>query len=761
MSPSISPLARFILARNTVLLAVMLALFAGLAAGIVWVRFSSDNANFFGRDNPDFQLIRKLEDTYAGTSSVMIMLVPPEGAEFTPATIEAVRRVAEDAWFTPYVLRVDAATNYSHSYAEGDEIFVEPLVPEGAPVTEAVAARFADIAPTAQALRNRLIAPSGRAYGVSVEIVLPADQPEARHELRDWMYGKRAEWRADYPGFDIRMTGPVFGGLTLSQAAKDDVVTLVPIAFVVAIAILAFFLRSARAVTASTIVVGLGTLATFGIAGWMGIELTAGTAISPLAVMVLTSASCVHIVLAWTRALETATAEEAAVQALSVNLAPVIVATVTTSIGFLGLNFADSPPLQNMGNIVSLGLLFAMGLVFVILPFALRRSALSHVHRSLPLSRDAMQGLARTVWRLQAVWLVLFPLGLAVSAFGIYRIGFDDNLLRYFSDHYEFRRDTDAIQDRLAGMDSLQFSFTAPEGATVFDPDFLRDIDRFSTWLETQEVVVSTLAITDTVKRMNQSMSGDDPEAFRIGDTTEANAQLMVFYELSLPVGLDLNTQIDVDRMRTRVVAFLRAEHSDDIRDLALAAEAWMAANTPDTVATAGGYSVAFSRITERNNRQMLVGLVVVLGLVSLILMATMRNIKFGLISLVPNLVPAILAFGFWGVTFRDVNLGSTVVTTMTFGIVVDDTVHFLMHYLRRRREGLVPQAALEQTFASVGAAILITSIALTAGFAIMATSGFTINQHMGALTAIVIVFALLADLLLLPSVIRLFERRT
>ncbi|MDA0963074.1 MAG: MMPL family transporter [Proteobacteria bacterium] len=572
---------------------------------------------------------------------------------------------------------------------------------------------------------------------------------------------KSADWAADYPGFDIRVTGPVFGGLTLSQAAKDDVVTLVPIAFVVAIAILAFFLRSPRAVLACTAVVGLGTVATFGIAGWMGIELTAGTAISPLAVMVLTSASCVHIVLAWTRALETGTAQEATAQALSLNLAPVTVATVTTSVGFLGLNFADSPPLRDMGRVVSLGLLFAMGLVFVLLPFALRRSGLAHARRRLPLSREGMERFARWVWRTQMLWLVLFPAGLAVSAFGIHRIGFDDNLLRYFSDHYEFRRDTDAIQDRLAGMDSLQFSFTAPEGATVFDPDFLRDIDRFAAWLETQEVVVSTLAITDIVKRMNRSMSGDDPEAFRVADTPEANAQLMMFYELSLPEGLDLNTQIDVDRTRTRVVAFLRAGHSDDIRDLALAAEAWMADNTPETVATAGGYSVAFSRITERNNRQMLLGLVLVLALVSLILMATMRNFRFGLISLVPNLVPAILAFGFWGVTFRDVNLGSTVVTTMTFGIVVDDSVHFLMHYLRRRREGLAPQAALERTFASVGAAILITSIALIAGFAIMATSGFTINQHMGALTAIVIVFALLADLLLLPSVIRLFERKS
>ena len=161
--------------------------------------------------------------------------------------------------------------------------------------------------------------------------------------------------------------------------------------------------------------------------------------------------------------------------------------------------------------------------------------------------------------------------------------------------------------------------------------------------------------------------------------------------------------------MQTRVTAFIKSEHSEDIRQLARNSDVWLAENTPDTVAVPAGYSIAFARITERNNRQMLVGLLVVLTLVSLILMLTLRDVKMGLISLVPNLVPAIMAFGLWGITFQDVNLGSTVVTTMTFGIVVDDTVHFLMHYLSRRRRGEAPRAAMEHTFSVVGAAIIIT----------------------------------------------------
>ncbi|WP_050930936.1 efflux RND transporter permease subunit [Aestuariivita boseongensis] len=748
----------WIFASQKGLLVTILLLFLALIAGLPHLRFGDDNRNFLGAGNADYLQIQKIEDAYAQSTTTMIMVIPPEGTAFEPATLDALRRMTTDSWQTPYVLRVDSAVNYSHSYAEGEDIIVEPLLEEDVDVTPEMAARFADIAPGSDELVNRLIAADGRAYGISIDVVLPDGVPEARRDVADFLAGQRAEWAADYPGFEFRSTGSVLGGLTLAQAARDDAITLVPLAFVAAIALLALFIRSARAVIASTLIVGAATLATFGVAGWLGIQLTAGTAISPLAVMVLTSASCVHMTLAWIRERETDDPHPATLRALSTNLAPITVATVTTAIGFLGLNFADSPPLREMGDIVAIGLIFGLAAVFVVLPFTLARAAPGSPAPKTLLNHAMMEGLAHRVLATRMVWLIVFPAVIAVSILGITRIGFDDNMLRYFDDRYEFRRDTDAVQERLTGLDSLTFSFEVPDGS-VFEPGFLRDIDRFTLWLKEQEHVVSVSSITDIIKRMNKSMSADDPAENRIANSREANAQLMMFYELSLPIGLDLNTQIDVSRLQTRVTAFIRSEHSENLRTLAREAEVWMAQNTPDTEAIAGGYSIAFARITERNNRQMLVGLGVVLALVSLILMLTLRDVKMGAISLVPNLVPALMAFGIWGITFQDVNLGSTVVTTMTFGIVVDDTVHFLMHYLARRKRGEPPQEAMAHTFSVVGAAIIITSIALIVGFAIMALSGFAINQHIGALTAIVIGFALLADLLLLPAVLLRFER--
>jgi predicted RND superfamily exporter protein len=524
------------------------------------------------------------------------------------------------------------------------------------------------------------------------------------------------------------------------------------------VACLALLLRSVAGVLSSMVVVVSGTLATLGFAGWAGVVLTAGTAISPLSVLVLMSASCTHMLLSWMRR----GGDRAALEpALAENLGAITVTTLTTAFGFLCLNFAHSPPLQEMGNIIAFGLLFGLGAIFVLLPagLTLARGAPARVL----ISSAAMERLADRIMARHRLWLWLFPLAICLAATGIARIGFDDNLARYFSPSTPFRADTEVISTHLNGLDSLEFSFTVPETASgetsVFDPDFLRAIDRFERWLAGQPGVTSTGSIATLLRGLNKAMNSGDPAYDRIADTVEANAQLLLLYELSLPAGHDLTTRIGVDRRQTRLSAALRVDHSADIRELAQRSEAWLAENEPQIATRAAGISIAFARIAQRNNSQMLVGLGVVLVLVSATMMVTLRSAAFGAISLAPNLVPAILAFGLWGYTLRDVNLGSAVVTTMTFGIVVDDTVHFLMHYLRRRRAGLAVEAAMRDTFSTVGAAIIVTTLSLVAGFAVMALSGFVINQHIGVLTVFVVGFALLADLLFLPALLLRFRK--
>jgi hypothetical protein len=749
--------ARFLLRHNGLLALLLGAVLVVLVAGIPRLQISWDDRGFFGNRNAEFARIRALEDLYSGAQSLLFMLVPPEGEAFTPDTLEVLRDITRAAWQIPYALRVDSPANHTQSRAEGDDILVEPLLPEEGAITPAMAETFREDTRRNPELLDSLVARDGGAFGIRVAIALPEDDRAARAETADYVAKAVAGWKAAHPGFDVRVTGALLGGMTMAQATRDDLVTLVPLATVVVFALLLAMVRSLVCAAVSGAVVVSGTLATLGLAGWLGIELTAGTAISPVSVMVLIAASCIHVSLSWIRRLPGAPPREAAAQSLAENLGPVVVTNLTTALGFLCLNFSDSPPLRDMGNIVAFGLLYGMAAVLLFLPLALARGP-ARPPRRQPIPPEMMRALAGRVIRHRRPLLVLFPLVTALSVVGVLRIGFDDSIFRYFDDRYAFRQDADAIQERLTGLESLQFSFTAPEGTNVFDPDFLRRVERFQDWLEAQPEVVASGAIVGILKRLNQALNRDDPAFHRLADSREANAQLMMFYELSLPVGRDLNGVIDINRRATLLTAVLRTDHAREVRGLAARADAWLAGNEPALEGRATGGSIAFARLSQRNNAQMLWGLGAVLLMVSGVMLFTLRSLRYGLISLVPNVLPALLAFGFWGFTVGDVNLGSTIVTTMTFGIVVDDTTHLLMHYLRRRRAGAGAEAALRETFAGVGPAIVITSLALMVGFAIMMLSGFAVNQHVGMLTLFVIGFALLADLFLLPPVLLALE---
>ena len=202
---------------------------------------------------------------------------------------------------------------------------------------------------------------------------------------------------------------------------------------------------------------------------------------------------------------------------------------------------------------------------------------------------------------------------------------------------------------------------------------------------------------------------------------------------------------------------------SKEMRELDARAQAWLAENAPAMAAPGTGLSLIFSYISESNINSMLLGSTLALVVISFILIFALRSFRIGLISLIPNLVPAAMAFGLWGYISGDVGLAIAVVVAMTLGIVVDDTVHFLSKYLRARREnGLDPFEATRYAFSTVGMALWVTSITLVAGFGALAFSGFKVNADMGLLSAVTIAMALIADFLFLPTLLmKLDTRRT
>jgi predicted RND superfamily exporter protein len=166
-----------------------------------------------------------------------------------------------------------------------------------------------------------------------------------------------------------------------------------------------------------------------------------------------------------------------------------------------------------------------------------------------------------------------------------------------------------------------------------------------------------------------------------------------------------------------------------------------------------------FSHIGQRNIRSMLLGTLVALVLISGVLLVMLRSVKLGLVSLAPNLFPPLVGFGLWGLIDGQVTLALSLVSSMTLGIIIDDTVHFLVKYQRTRQvDGLDPESAVRRTYGEVGPAMFFTSIILMAGFLVLSLSHFALNSGMGLLTAIVIGIALLLDLLFLSPLLLFVE---
>jgi predicted RND superfamily exporter protein len=303
-------------------------------------------------------------------------------------------------------------------------------------------------------------------------------------------------------------------------------------------------------------------------------------------------------------------------------------------------------------------------------------------------------------------------------------------------------------------------SIFTDEDSGVNKPQTLQQIEAFSQWLRIQPEIDHVSTITDTFKRLNKNMHADDPNYYSLPDDRELAAQYLLLYEMSLPYGLDLTNQLNMNKSATRIMTMVKNSGSKELTALESRAKKWFSTNAPDLTLTAASPGLMFAHIGETNMSSMLKGTLVALVLISCLLVFALKSFKIGVISLMPNLLPAGIGFGIWGIYSGEVNLGLSVVLSMTLGIIVDDTVHFLSKYRHARMSGSDAEQSVRYAFASVGRALWITTLVLATGFSILMLSPFALNSDMGMLTSIIIVVALAVDFLFLPPFLMAFDKQ-
>lgn len=747
----------FVLCRQWLVIVLAVLTLLATAAGMPGLSVSSSYDVLFGENNPHLLAFEELQDNYVASRVALIAVSPREGTVFTRDALAVVEELTEAAWQTPYSIRVNSLTNYFHSEADGDDLTIAPLVADAMSFSDDDLKRVRTIALNEPELVGQLISDDGRTTGLGISFALPEPEEPALVEISNHLRDLLDNARAAYPDLRYFLTGNVILNQTFADAARDDT-ELIPIAFLVILAIAALILRSVQATLAIAVFLMFVLLSTLGVAGWLRVLLTPISTSVPVIVVPVGVAHAIHIVIMALAGIRRGRKRNAALEeSLRHNLYPVFLTSATTAVGFLSLNMSDSPPFQVLGNLVALGVLFGFVYSVTLLPALLSILPLRPPARArTPVFFDRLGDFV-VARRALLLWSCIFVV--VVLATGIPRNELGDNWGHHFDDRYTFRTDTDFVTENLAGLDRLEYSLTSGREGGITDPEYLNAVDAFAEWYRHQPEVHHVQVFTEVMKRLNQNMNGDDSAFYRIPETSELAAQFLLLYEFSLPLGADINDRVDMTKSATRMTVVLKETSTVEHLDLDARARNWLQTNAPGLAGPASGFTMIGAHMSSDNIRSMLEGTALAAGLISLILFVVFRSMLIGVICLVPNFIPAVLLLGLWGYLHGNVGLGGSVVIAIAIGIIVDDTIHFMTHYLRDRRKGRLAPEAVRTTFGTVGPALATTTTILAVGFLVFSTSGYEPSAQLGFMVTLTIIFALLADFLLLPPILMATDR--
>ena len=739
------------------LLSIVVIMFT--ASGARFLEFTNDYRVFFSEDNPELKAFEAMQDIYTKTDNVLFVVEPENGDVFSKKTLDVIEQLTDQSWQIPYSTRVDSITNFQHTIAQDDDLQVSDLVENALESTDNELAYVRYVALNEPLLVNRLVSQQAHVTGVNITIQLPGKTLTEVPEVANFARQIAAEIEATHPEHKIHITGLAMMNNAFGESSQNDMQTLVPIMFLTIIVVLGVLLRSVSAVLGVVIMISSTIMFAMGGMGWLDWKLTAATAGIPTILMTMAVADTVHLLVTFLHNMRSGeTRIEAMKDSLRINLQPIFITSITTAIGFLSMNFSDVPPFHDLGNVVAIGVMFAFVLsvtllpaLMMILPIRVKATKQKDGHAMMRLSDFVIANQKLLLWGMGL-------LGIAIISF-VPQNRLDDQFVEYFDETVDFRQATEFSNDNLAGIYTLQYSLNQGESGGVSDPAFLQSVESFSQWLRTQDEVMHVQSITDTFKRLNKNMHNDDPAQYRLPESRELAAQYLLLYELSLPYGLDLNDQIDIDKAQTRINITLTNLHTEEMLAMENRVSSWLSENEQQVNFTVASPNLMFAHIGKRNVSSMLIGTTIALIIISFILVIALRSTRIGLISLAPNLIPAGMAFGLWGMTVGMVGMSLSVVAGMTLGIVVDDTVHFLSKYLRARREkGLDAEQAVSYAFNTVGIALWVTSLVLVLGFFVLGQSHFALNADLGAMAAITIAVALIMDFLFLPPLLMKLE---
>ena len=746
--------------KRKTLSAVAFLVYVACALGLLSASFESDFRLFFPKDSQLIKTFDNISETYEQGDNLLIYLKFNQDSGLNYDNLKVIEQADALANQLPYVRTVRSLSSFQKSFSIDDELenkFVSEWSHELNTKNQGFepVSRFIE---KQELLQGGLVSDHGAGAIVLAQLNLPQPLYASTEEVMLAAESLGEQLEKQHPSLDVYVSGTAAFDSGLFTEFVHFLTIVFPAVIVVVTAAVIWASGSFWITIAGLTAATLTLVATAGIFGWLPVALDQTAITATLLVMILTVVDCIHIGSTYIVCNRNGmTKAEALTESIRVNLKPVFYTTLTTSVGLITLLFTGSPPFILFAVISLVGIIIGFIFSFIFMTSLCALFPTPNPDKALPTDK-LIDSINRFVLA-QPLKIVLVFIGLGgLSIVGISQNYIDEDISHYFMPSHPLDEAIEALREDFTGSNSISIA-VKPDNKNIISPEVYQSINAFEIWLRDQPGHINSLTINDVIKEI-QTVWGNESDNIQLPVSSEEYGQYLLIYEMSLLYGQSSSEIITSDRSETIITVSLKDLSNKELIQLESNIQSWWSNKTDTIDIEISGRDIIFAHLSEETVNQSIIGAALAAALITVFMIFTFHSLKWGIFSLIPNVLPFVFLFGIWGAFYGEISQATCMAFTIVLGIVVDDSIHYIFKF-RDNMSKMDLKESITKTYQFVGFAITGTTVAFVVnGLVLLSLSGFTPNAILGAVMVVILISAWACDLLLMPALLVLYYQR-
>jgi len=738
--------------------------------GLLLVKPNFTYKAWYSDNDPQVQIFQDFEKVFGNDDNIIVGIKHKDGI-LTKKSLTLIQELTDTIWKTKEVVRVDSLTNYQFIQAIDDDIVIEELISDSdlENFTKTQQLKLLEKIKSEPLLTDFLISADRKASLIK-GFIRPAiesvpDHSEITNDIKD----KLKSFREKYPEYEIFLSGTVPIVDDFKMATINDIVKLIPILYSILTLILWWKYRSVVALFFIFSTISFSTLLMLGSAGFLGQTLNTLTSACPTILMTIALSDAVHIFSALFLGLKRSYSLESSLRySMQKNFYPTLLTSLTTALGFLSFFNAKVEPVAELGIVVSVGIIYAWVVTYFALAPAILLSKnlfkkfiqgeteslkLEKEISATPLSQTLAQGIFKYRYLILAMTLILAIGSLPL----IKKLQVNMDPYEQFQDDHPSVIAQNFLSNNFNYASFIEMSIDSNKDDGIKDPEFLETVEAFIKVLESDPKISKVISVNAILKKLNQVLHSDKKEFYAIPSSQGEVAESLFLYTMGLPQGKDINNLVSLRNDKIHLT--MQWDISDSYNSRMMFKRIKKLARNLELDLTITGKTPLFHELTPYVVSAFVFSILMAFITITIVLMLSLRSFTLGALALIPNLFPLLIGGAIYYLSGHHIDMGTVLVASVCLGIAVDDSIHFLFEYKKYRLDNN-PVESVAKLFTSTFPALILTTVLISVGFLSFIFGSYIPNIKFGILCAFIIVIALLADLVILPAVVFILDRK-